>query len=276
MKFLKLVNFELGRFMKIYVALAAITVISQFTGVIVKSKEYLEQADTIMLEQSINIGTYVQNYSAMTMKQVTQSLWFMGPIALSAAALIFYCFFIWYRDWLGKNTFIYRLLMLPTARLNILLAKAAAIFLMVLGLISLQIVLLPVESTLLQWMVPTDLRMDMNTHAIIESFFLLRIIIPDTFTGFLVAYGIGFMAVFILFVAVLLERSFRLKGVLLGAGYAILAGLCFLAPLILHIIPETRWLYPGELFAVEIVLLMLVTGVSIWLGNFLLKKKVTV
>ena len=41
-------------------------------------------------------------------------MWFLGPIALCIAALIIYVFFIWYRDWLGKNTFAYRLLMLPT------------------------------------------------------------------------------------------------------------------------------------------------------------------
>ena len=35
-----------------------------------------------------------------------------------------YVFFIWYRDWLGKYTFAYRLLMLPTTRINIYFAKA--------------------------------------------------------------------------------------------------------------------------------------------------------
>ena len=47
----------------------------------------------------------------------------MGPIALCVVVLIIYVFFIWYRDWLGKNTFIYRLLMLPTARIQCLFSK---------------------------------------------------------------------------------------------------------------------------------------------------------
>ncbi|MFC2947498.1 hypothetical protein [Virgibacillus sediminis] len=275
-RFLKLVNFELGRFMKIYLVLVGITIISQFAGVIAQSKDYLNHAETVMFERAMNMGAYVEAYGAMSMRQVTASLWFMGPIALSAAALIFYCFFIWYRDWLGKNTFIYRLLMLPTARLNVFLSKAAAIFLMVLGLISLQIVLLPLLSTVLQWTVPADLRLDMNVHEIINNIYQLQIIIPDTFVGFLVAYGIGFMAVFVVFTAILFERSFRLKGALMGAGYAILSGVIFLGPVILQISPNTRFLYPGELFAVELVLLLLVSGVSIWLSHFLLKKKITV
>ena len=42
---------------------------------------------------------------------------------LCGVILIIYVFFIWYRDWLGKNTFIYRLLMLPTARIQCLFGK---------------------------------------------------------------------------------------------------------------------------------------------------------
>ena len=33
----------------------------------------------------------------------TNSIWFLGPIALSIAALLIYVFFIWYRDWLRQK-----------------------------------------------------------------------------------------------------------------------------------------------------------------------------
>ena len=44
--------------------------------------------------------------------------------------------------------------MLPTARMNIYLAKATTILLFVLGLVALQLLLFPVEGQVLQWMVP--------------------------------------------------------------------------------------------------------------------------
>ena len=87
-------------------------------------------------------------------------------LQLCGVALIIYVFFIWYRDWLGKNTFIYRLLMLPTARINVYLAKATTILLFVLGLVALQLLLLPIEGQVLQWMVPTEFRTDMSINEI--------------------------------------------------------------------------------------------------------------
>ena len=46
-----------------------------------------------------------------------------GTISSVHVVLIIYVFFIWYRDWFGKNTFIYRLFMLPTARINVYLQR---------------------------------------------------------------------------------------------------------------------------------------------------------
>ena len=87
------------------------------------------------------------NHGTMSFLNISKSVWFMGPIIVCGVTLIIYVFFIWYRDWLGKNTFSYRLLMLPTARINVYLAKATTILLYVLGLVALQLLLLPIEGT---------------------------------------------------------------------------------------------------------------------------------
>lgn len=277
-RYLKLVHFELGRFMKIYLVLIAITIVSQIAGVIVKSRSYLSDANEAIYEDLIPMEQFLEQTGPMSMIQINQSIWFMGPIALCIVALLFYCFFIWYRDWLGKNTFIYRLLMLPTARLNVLLAKATAIFLMVLGLVSLQLILLPIESTILKWIVPFDFRMDMAIGEIINTSVngVLQLLIPQSFIQFVINYGIGFMAVFVLFTAILFERSFRWKGVLLGTLYGVLAFTVFLLPMILELFFQINYLYPVELLVVETILGIFVIGVTIWMSNYLLNKKVTV
>ena len=69
-----------------------------------------------------------------------------------------YVFFIWYRDWFGKSSFIYRLLMLPTKRIHIYFAKLTAIMFLVLGLIALQILLMPIEMQIVNSIVPADFR----------------------------------------------------------------------------------------------------------------------
>lgn len=276
-KYLKLVNFEINRFAKIYAALLVIVIVSQLLGVVVKSKGYLKDAKNTMLEQSLTITEFVQQNGPMDFSAISNSLWFLGPIALSAVALVFYIFLIWYRDWFGKNTFIYRLLMLPTSRMHVYLAKATAIFLMVFGLIALQIILLPLEIWLLQSLVPDEFINVTNIKNVIRGNGLLMIVLPDTFMQFLFSYGLGFTAVFTIFTAILLERSYRIKGAVMGVIFCLAAVAVFLSPLLLNeMISDGWWLYPKELLALETVLGLLVMAGSIWFGRYLINKKVTV
>lgn len=274
--YLKLVNFEFNRFFKIYAALIAITVISQITGMIVNSKSYLNQANNMIYNQGLSQATYIEQYGTMSFYRITQTIWVMGPIALCIVALIFYIFLIWYRDWFGKNTFIYRLLMLPTARLNIFFAKATTILLMVLGLVALQLFLLPVGSMIMKWLVPLDFRTDLSFDQIIGTFNYLAIMFPNTFVDFSIHYVVGLMFVFVLFTAILFERSFGIKGIILGVIYCVLTLLLLYSPGILIIILEKPFLYPSEFFVLEIVLGAIVIGTSIMISRFLLNKKITV
>lgn len=274
-RFVKLLNFELSRFMKVYLALIVLTVIVQVTGMIVKANQYMSRANEAIYEDMIPPAQFIEQNGQMSFLEVARSLWFMGPIAFCAAALGFYIFLIWYRDWFGKNTFIYRLLMLPTARLNVYLSKAASIVLMVLGLVSVQLIILPLENGVLKWMVPADFRADMTISQII-SWDYLAILVPQTFTEFILYYGAGFTAVSILFTAILFERSFKWKGIFAGIGYTAVSVILFVLPELHMVIFNRNYLYPLESLGLQIVMGLIVTAMSIWLGNYLLKKKVTV
>ncbi|MEC2055823.1 hypothetical protein I6J18_03275 [Peribacillus psychrosaccharolyticus] len=275
-RYLKLVNFELNRFRKIYVTLILLTLLSQIAAVLLLTKGYLNDAyETIKLE-NLTEKSYVLEYGGFDFTHITGSLLFLGPIALSAGALIFYIFLIWYRDWFGKNTFAYRLLMLPTSRVFVYLSKATAIFLMVLGLVAIQLMILPLENTIYEWMIPkTFLNYSMTIDSIINSNPLLRIIIPGTFSGFLINYGIGLMIMFILFAIILFERSYRIKGIIMGILYAAAVTAVFVTPLMAMGF-EVIYLYPGELFGVLLILSILITGLTLWVSRWLIIKKITV
>lgn len=277
--YLKLVDFELGRFIKIYLVLAGLVIISQLVGVVQESRSYMEQFNDATYQGGMTIEQFIENYALMDFQRVFNSPWFNLPIIFAAAALIFYCFFIWYRDWFGKNTFIYRLLMLPTARINILLSKATAIFLMVLGLVALQVILLVVEKGIMKSIVPANLRTDLLILEEINSMYgnvHLGLLIPQHFLDFIIHYSIGFMAVFILFTAILFERSFRFKGILYGAVYSMISIGIFISPSISVVIYGKDFLYPEESFILNAILWLFVTGLSIWISNYLLNKKITV
>ncbi|TQS70981.1 hypothetical protein DX933_16585 [Ornithinibacillus gellani] len=274
--YLKLVNFELSRFMKLYVVMICFTIIMQITGVIVKSKSYMGLANEEMYKNMMSKTEFINQHGEFSFYWLTQSIWFMGPIALCGAALLFYMFLIWYRDWLGKNTFIYRLLMIPTARMNVYLAKATTIFLMVIGMVALQLALFPVEAVVMQWMVPVDFRLDLNILQTIFSLNFAAVLFPLTPTEFFLWYGAGAMSILVIFTAILFERSFRWKGILIGVVYIALSVGLLMLPVLIDEFFMYGYLYPIELVGITIVMGLLVTGMSLFTSHYLLNKKVTV
>lgn len=275
--YLKLVNFEINRFTKIYLTLWIITLLSQFIGVIVIAKSKMNQAHEVMVEQNLSEQAYLHDYGGFTFTHFTSTLWFVGPIALCIIALLFYCLMIWYRDWIGKNTFAYRLLMLPTARISLYFSKASAVFLFIIGLLAFQILILPLENALFESLIQENfLQTSMNVSSILQSHVMLGIIFPPYLSDFLISYGIGMMFVFVLFTSILFERSFRLKGIVFGILYFIAAVLLFLSPLFIIANETVPVLYPEEIFAIFLILGIFILGASIVIGNWLISKRVLV
>lgn len=274
-RFLKLVSFEFNRFWKLFVVLMGVTVLSQIMGVIVESRKYISQSNQMIYKELMSKNEYLEQFGTQSFSSVAETLWFIAPIGLCLVVLLIYVFFIWYRDWLGKNTFTYRLLMLPTARLHVYLAKAATILLYTVGLVALQLVLFPIENRILKMMVPQEFRTDLSVYEIIKipNF---QILFPNTFTEFVLYYGGGITAVMIVFTAILFERSYRLKGVFYGLLYSAASVFIFLLPLLVNTFILNNYFYPLEVFLMELGTGILVLAGAIWTGNFLIQKKVRV
>ncbi|REJ29675.1 hypothetical protein [Caldibacillus debilis] len=275
-KYLKLLNFELNRFFKIYLVLIVLTVVLQMTAVIVECRQYLKQANEMIYGMNASKEQFLADFGQISFVHVTTDGWFMWSIAICAVTLIIYVFFIWYRDWFARNTFAYRLLTLPTDRINVYLAKATAIFLMVLGLISLQLILFPVEQGIFRAMIPDDFRQDLSTADIITFSKYLTVLFPGTLIEFVARYGAGLMVVLVLFTAILFERCYRFRGIFFGAGYCALAAGIFLSPILIEMFTEKVYLYPIERFFAEVALGLFVSGMSIFISRFLLNYKIRV
>lgn len=279
MNYLKLVNFELGRAFKLYVILLLLTIVSQLIGTFTAANHYMDEFQERVYMDGWSTTQFLEQYGEMSLLNVQITGWFNLPIAFGAVALIFYCFLIWYRDWFGKNTFIYRLLMLPTNRITIYFSKATAIFLMVLGLVALQIILLVVEVNILKVMVPANLRMELSILQMIGNTvggLPLGVLLPVTIPQLFIHYGVGFMWVFVGFTAILFERSFRLAGMVYGGLYVIGAILVFYSPYIVLTTLQQSHLYPLEMLGMGVVLWTVVTGLSIWVSYYLINRKVSV
>ncbi len=276
MNYVKLVNFEFNRVAKLFAVLLGITLVLQMIGVVVESRRYLSMANDQMYEQMLTSAQFLASYGQMSFIQVVRSTWFMGPIALCVAGVGFYIFLIWYRDWVGKNTFIYRLLMLPTSRLNIFFSKITTILILTVGLVAFQLILLPIEMWIMKLMVPTEFRSDINVLQILNSMPELSIIIPSNFLELILFYGAGLMGVSILFTAILLERSFKWKGIFAGVLYGGASIIVLILPILLHEFVFNQFFYPVELFVLVVLMGVIVFAASVWLSGFLLRKKITV
>ncbi|MCK1996722.1 hypothetical protein MPH47_05590 [Psychrobacillus psychrodurans] len=274
--YLKLVNFEFNRFAKLFAVLLGITLVVQIAGVIVLSKMYLNMANEKIYEELMPKAEFLTNFGQMSFLSVTRSVWFLGPITLFFAGVGFYIFLIWYRDWFGKNTFIYRLLMLPTTRLNVFYAKITNILLATFGFVAFQLILIPIETMVFRWMLPKEFRVDMNVKEIVSSMPEIHILFPNNFLEFILYYGAWLMVVSILFTAILFERSFSWKGIFVGVLYSLVAVTLFISPLLLQELVLNGFFYPLELFVLEIVMGLIVLAGSIWMSGFLLKNKITV
>lgn len=274
--YVKLVNFEFNRIAKLFAVLLGITFVMQMIGVIVKSRQYLNIVNENIFEAMMSKAQFLEQVGQLSFLDIARSVWFVAPIAICAAGIGFYIFLIWYRDWIGKNTFAYRLLMLPTTRLNIFFAKITAILMMIMGLVAFQLFLMPIEMSVMKAMVPDEFRHDMTVNDLLASWPELSIIIGSSIGEFFLYYGSGFLVVSILFTSIILERSFGWKGILAGVSYSALAIAVWLLPLFLQEFVLHGFFYPMELLILEIIMGLIVLTASIWFSRFLLITKITV
>src|SRR5699024_7533180 len=117
-----------NRFMKMYLNLIGVTIILQVTGVIFESKLYIKRAGDVIYGDMVSKEEFLLDYGPMSFESIMNSIWVYGSIGICIVTLIIYVFFIWYRGWFGKNTFMYRVFTILTARINIYFAYVTALF----------------------------------------------------------------------------------------------------------------------------------------------------
>lgn len=271
----KLVNFEFRRFLPIFLALSGVLIAVQIIGTFIVSKSFRDNLEDNYFSGLMNKSDYINQNGLISMHEITNNIFFLGAIALVVVSLLIYLLFIWYRDWFGKNTFVYRLLMLPTNRMNIFFSKACSILIFIFGFVVLQILMIPTLHFILKLLVPIDFRLDLTLTDIILGNQALSLFIPTYYVDFIIYYVIGIILMFVIFSMILMERSFRL----LGFGMVIVYGgaiiLLLISPDIIQAITN-YYFYWSEVQFIRGVLLILIGGLSLWLSNYLLNKKIRV
>lgn len=268
-RYLKLVHLEVHRFRFALLGLMTLTAIIQLIGLI---KTTRLRVDEIREASGLQDTAYLK-FSFADVVGAMQ-FWFTLPILICSTVLGLYVFLIWYRDWMGRDKFAYRMFTLPMARRNVYLAKATAIFIFVFTMIAFQLLLLMVERELFNTIVPTEYRMSSFFAEAVASYWVFDLVLlPLNFLQFLVYYGLGILAVFTIFTAVLLERSYRWYGIVYAILYlAACGGAIGYAANVSYF----GYLYPREITTIRISIYLIVMGATLALGFRLVTKKIIV
>lgn len=271
--YVKLVNFEVKRFWKLFVTIVIVVGLAQIIGAIINSLSFKNRAQETMLQEQIMESEFVLEFGPYSLHKFLYSEYFMLSVMFAVTVLVIYLFFIWYRDWLGKSSIIYRLLMLPTERRNVYFAKLTAIMLFVFCLVGMQVVLLEVVDQITQSIIPEQLRVD---EGIVFTYSneVLTLLYPQTFLHFVLTYGLGLTIVTIVFTAILFERSYHLKGIFIAVLYSMVSIFIIAIPAILQSI--THYFYKNELILMTVVSSILALGLAIYIADYLLKRKIKV
>ncbi|CDN41135.1 hypothetical protein [Paenibacillus sp. P22] len=272
--YLKLVHLEIYRFRLVLLGLMAMTSAIQLIGLQLAMRDRLQAIRGQLTREGLSLAQYAERYNGIPLGEIWshRESWMTFPIVICIGGIGLYIFLIWYRDWFGRSAFVYRLLMLPHSRFLLYVSKFTALMTFVFSLFALQIGIVAVQMTMYRLRMPDELRVPRTLVDTIRGMDLV-LFIPVRLHEFLLVYGFGSVFVLLLFTTILMERSYRFKGLLAGLAYT--AGTLMLVAWMWGQAERgTALLYPSELLAAAIALMLLNAALSLWLGRWLLRTKV--
>lgn len=269
----KLLQFEFNRLWKVLVGLILFNMVVQPLGVIWSTYRYFNR--------DVSAGTTLEMPGtvarALAFNEVTQSGIVTLAILFTVFALIFYTFYTWYREWYGKSRFSYRLMMIPGNRMQVYFAKLLALYIGVLLLVALQIVLLAVGNWIFEWVLSEDVIRPIHLFELYYwNDFGNEIFLP-VLQIMINRYVMGFMTLNIVFVGILLERSFGLAGFISGLAFYLISLIGSVAVISVIGGQAYKWyLFYDEVLYMMYGIMVLYTLICIGISHYLINHRLRV
>lgn len=269
----KLLQFEFNRLWKVLIGLILFNMVVQPLGVIWSTYRYFNR--------DVSAGTTLEMPGtvarALAFNEVTQSGIVTLAILFTVFALIFYAFYTWYREWYGKSCFSYRLMMIPGNRMQVYFAKLLALYIGVLLLVALQIVLLAVGNWIFEWVLSEDVIRPIHLFELYYwNAFGNEIFLP-VLQIMINRYVMGFMTLNIVFVGILLERSFGLAGFISGLAFYLISLIGSVAVISVIGGQAYKWyLFYDEALYMMYGIMVLYTLICIGISHYLINHRLRV
>ncbi|WP_214793210.1 MULTISPECIES: hypothetical protein [unclassified Exiguobacterium] len=268
MNLLKLLGWEVERMTKPYLILITLLVVTQFAwlGIFLWS-------ETNMYEEMRRTGTpdYI-----LTFANYLGGTPFILSIGVAVTAMVFFSFWIWYRDFQGRGTFMMRLLLMPQQRMLVFGAKLATMMLMVLGLLSVQWIALKLQYIAFTgWFDSQMVPVSGTFEQAIRFDGALSVMYPASFVNFLIHQVLIVLVILFIFAFVLIERSLWQRTLWAPILALVMLGTLLLVPMLAFYFLENR-LFMDELMLVIGIGLVAWMIATIWIGRRYLTKKLSV
>lgn len=223
-KILTLYNIEFKRIYKLYFLLIGVLFIANLGGVF---KVLYNSVKTISTENNMpmKLNILKTNLGFNFVNQYTvKEIYTYGNMALVVAVLfcLLYALIIWYRDYYSKSKTIYTLLSLPQPRFNIYVSKLITIVMMIYGVIACQVLFWYIDLNIIKIAAGIGSPNFVNIYTnMMQESGILNIVSPYLLDFFMIDVIGVILAVVVIFTGVLIERSFKKIGVVLGIIYIV-------------------------------------------------------
>ncbi|MCI9062505.1 hypothetical protein [Romboutsia sp.] len=270
---LTLYDMEFKRIYKIYFTLIGILLASNIGATLlsiynISSGHYYVDGELINIQvlKSEEGIKYIYEYLIGDLASSTKIV-----VAFSVLLCLLYSLVIWYRDYFSKSKTIATLLMLPQKRFNIYISKFITVTSMIFGVISVQFLFWFIDLVIIKAILNVNVDGFTNVfETILANQNRFSNLIFNQPIDFLMIDVFGvIIAVVVIFTGVLMERSYKKIGIILGGGYIFVS-------IILYIIFLTTQYaqYVDILLKVQISYYIVIFVISILISRALLNKRI--
>ena len=271
-KILTLYNIEFKRIYKLYFSLIGVLFIGNLAGVIKSiydSVKYISMQNNLVMNIKLLSTNLGQNFVNNFMKD---DILFYGNIALVITVLIclIYAAIIWYRDYFLNSKTIYTLLSLPQPRFNIYISKLLVSISMIYGVIASQLLFWYIDLNIVKIISGIKFVDFTNVYKMLQKANCLNLVSPYMLDFLMIDLFGVILAIIVIFTGVLIERSIKKVGVILGTLYVLFSifGYFFIASVYISF-----W---DCLIFKHVIYYILLFIISIFISYHLINKKVYV
>lgn len=267
-KILTLYNIEFKRIYKLYFTLLGLLLVGNI-GIVAKG--LYRQANSAALNVKAKVSMELLKSplvkNELLFKGGIDDIYLFTTIILGIAVMfcLIYCIVIWYRDFVGKNKTAYTLFMLPNNKFAIYISKAMTIVVMIYGVIMAQILSWIIDANIIKILCNIDMYKIKYTALTLAR---PRHLIQPYLLDFIMIDVIGvILAVIVIFTAVMIQRSFKIKGMILAIIYT-------LASILIYAFIISYAHYSDKILVLHSIYYIALFTISTTLSYYLINKKI--